>query len=73
MNTGSSHNDQIEQTHERKFDNPIYGDGETDDGVCTTPPQDQQGQGPVQDHEFDNPIYGADTDDQTHTLCYLIN
>ena len=58
VNVMSSHNDQNE------FDNPIYGDGETDDGVYTTPLQDQQGQGPVQDHEFYNPIYGTETDDQ---------
>ena len=63
VNAMSSH-DQNEYNQERKFDNPIYGDGETDDGVYTTPLQDQQGQGPVQDHEFDNPMYGAETDDQ---------
>ena len=63
VNVMTSH-DQNEYGQERKFDNPIYGDGETDDGVYTTPLQDQQGQGLVQDHEFDNPIYGTETDDQ---------
>ena len=50
---------------ERKFDNPIYGDGETDDGVYTTPPhvQNQQDQESLPNHEFDNPIYGTETYD----------
>ena len=64
VNVVSSHDDQNEYGQERKLDNPIYGDGETDDGVYTAPLQDQQDQGPVQDHEFDNPIYGTETDDQ---------
>ena len=64
VNAMSSHDDQNEYGQERKFNNPIYGDGETDDGVYTTPLQDQQGQGPVPDHEFDNLIYGTETDDQ---------
>ena len=45
---------------ERRFDNLIYGDeDETDDGVYTTP-FDQQDQ---PNHEFDNPIYGTETYD----------
>ena len=47
---------------ERKFDNPIYGDGETDDSVYTAP-FDQQDQQSLPSHEFDNPIYGTETYD----------
>ena len=49
---------------ERKFDNPIYGDGETDDGVYNqTPPPDQKNQESLPNHEFDNPIYGTEAYD----------
>ena len=43
---------------ERKFDNTIYGDGETDD--MYTVPFDQQDQQSQLNHEFDNPIYGTE-------------
>lgn len=56
--------DEIESSEwERKFDNPIYGDCQTDEGVYTVPLSypDEQSQSNYQfmeERKFDNPIYG---------------